>query len=239
MALDRPRDLQAAVGDHARERREVGPERLALLGRVDEEPDEAAERAAGEVVEVQRRRLAARYAVGDRAAAGGEVPDRVGEQRAADPVDHDVERAVVLAERRRDDALRAERLGGLRPVGAADMRGDVRAPATASWTAKQPTPPVAPVTSTRRPSRLPPTRSVRSAVRPATGSAAAAANDTPSGIGATREAATATRSDQPPPSASATTRVPLPSASTPATSCPGCQPSGRCSSRESSPRLTA
>ena len=56
-------------------------------------------------------------------------------------------------------------------------------PATASCTANEPTPPVAPVTSTRRPSRSPPSRSARRAVSPATGSAAASSNETASGNG--------------------------------------------------------
>ena len=57
-------------------------------------------------------------------------------------------------------------------------------PATASCTANEPTPPVAPVTSTRRPSRSPPSRSARRAVSPATGSAAASAKVTASGSAA-------------------------------------------------------
>jgi hypothetical protein len=69
-------------------------------------------------------------------------------------------------------------------------------PAWASWTAKCPTPPDAPVIRTRRPSRgasdcsaLRAVRAVR-AVSPATGSAAAGAKDTVSGMGATRWVAT-------------------------------------------------
>jgi hypothetical protein len=60
-----------------------------------------------------------------------------------------------------------------------------------------PTPPVAPVIRTFRPSRAPPTRTARSAVSPATGSVAACSNDTPSGSGDTQFTGTGIRSAQP------------------------------------------
>src|SRR6266702_3634664 len=95
----------------------------------------------------------------------------------------------------------------------------------ASWIWIRPTPPLAPVTRTRRPSRSPASRRVRRAVRPASGTAAGSA--------------------QPACSASATTRVPAagpdPSAAcsttTPAMSWPGRHRSVRVCSRSSSPRL--
>jgi hypothetical protein len=93
----------------------------------------------------------------------------------ADTVDDDVEVAAELL----DDtpgAQAAQQLPGR--GGIADQRGDDSAAARASWTAMRPTPPVAPVTSTRLPSTRPPTSSARSAVRPAVGRVAACASDT-------------------------------------------------------------
>ena len=116
---------------------------------------------------------------------------------------------------------------------------------TASCTANCPTPPIAPVTRTRRPSTGPSTRRARSAVRPAIGSEAPCAKETTSGRWAAQFVGTGTRSLQPAPSTTPATRSPsagpLPSVAarrtTPATSCPGRHPSGRCCSRKSSPRL--
>ena len=65
-------------------------------------------------------------------------------------------------------------------------------PRLASWTAKRPTPPEAPVTRTRRPSSAPPISRAYSAVRPATGSVAAWASETASGSGARMLVGTAT-----------------------------------------------
>ena len=67
----------------------------------------------------------------------------------------------------------------------------------ASCTARLPTPPAAPVISTRLPSNGAPCRKVRSAVSPATGNAAAAAKETVSATGAMRWLGTAARSAQP------------------------------------------
>src|SRR5438128_5302342 len=109
-----------------------------------------------------------------------------------------------------------------------------------------PTPPAAPVISTRLPSSGAPCRKVRNAVRPATGKAAASSKRTLSGNAAMRWAGTAARCAQPAPSVSATMRVPaagpLPSAAccntTPPMSCPGRQPSGRICIRRNSPRFS-
>ena len=116
----------------------------------------------------------------------------------------------------------------------------------ASCTARLPTPPAAPVISTRLPSSGAPWRRVRSAVRPATGSEAASANDTSSGSAAMRWLGTAACSAQPSQSVRQTTRVPaggpLPSAAwcttMPAISWPGRQPSGRTWNSRISPRLS-
>ena len=89
-------------------------------------------------------------------------------------------------------------------------------PRRASWNAKRPTPPAAPVTSTRWPSRLPWTASARSAVSPATGSVDAAAKLTSPGSSASSEVGTATFSAHAPVPTRPTTRAPsggpLPSA---------------------------
>ena len=83
------------------------------------------------------------------------------------------------------------------------------APASvASWMAKRPTPPLAPVTSTRLPSTKPPISSARSAVSPATGSVAACANEIPSGSSARYSVGTAARSAHAPDSSRPTTRAP-------------------------------
>jgi hypothetical protein len=120
------------------------------------------------------------------------------------------------------------------------------APAScASWTANRPTPPAAPVIATLDPSSDPPSASVPSAVRPATGSVDADSNERSSGIGARWPERTATRSAHPPPLAHAVTRVPpgglepssAGSAITPATSHPGRHPSGALWSALHSPRL--
>src|SRR3712207_7908525 len=60
------------------------------------------------------------------------------------------------------------------------FRSTTRAPERqASWIAKWPAPPEAPVISTLLPSRPPPFSRAYKAVRPATGSVAASVNDTP------------------------------------------------------------
>jgi len=116
-------------------------------------------------------------------------------------------------------------------------------PKRASWIAKRPTPPEAPVTRTRRPRMAGPSRRMRSAVRPAVGSAAACANDTPSGSSAIHACETATRSAQAPPCRMPTTRAPArgPCSTSdfrmPAKSQPGRQPTAAFSSILSSPRL--
>lgn len=103
----------------------------------------------------------------------------------------------------------------------------------ASWTAKRPTPPDAPVMSTRWSGMRPPACRARRAVRPATGRVAARPGSSPSGISAMCSVGTAARSAQPPPRPRATTAAPvagpLPSSAgvttTPATSEPGRRPS--------------
>ena len=115
----------------------------------------------------------------------------------------------------------------------------------ASWLAKFPTPPPAPVISTRLPSRNPPTSRERSAVRPACGRVAAWWSRTASGSVATHEVETATSSAQAPSRTRATTRVPaggpLPWAAgvstTPATSEPVRDPTGSFSRSTTSPRF--
>ena len=62
-----------------------------------------------------------------------------------------------------------------------DLGDDVAPASAASWTANRPTPPDAPVTSTRRPSSGPSRRTACSAVTPAPGSAAAATRSDPVG----------------------------------------------------------
>ena len=114
----------------------------------------------------------------------------------------------------------------------------------ASWTAKRPTPPAAPVTSTRLPSTKPAISSARSAVRPATGSVAACAKLAPSGSSASWSVRTATSCAQAPLRMSPTTRAPaggpLPSSAarstTPATSQPGIEPAAHAGQ---APRLAA
>src|SRR5271167_3400366 len=116
----------------------------------------------------------------------------------------------------------------------------------ASCTARWPTPPAAPVISTRLPSNGAPCRNVRNAVRPATGSAAAAAKLTVSGSAAMRCVGTAARSAQPNSSINATIRAPaggpLPSAACRNTmalmSWPGIQPSSLLRNDRNSPRLS-
>ena len=66
--------------------------------------------------------------------------------------------------------------------------------ALAIWTAKWPTPPVAPLTSTAWPRSSPHWRRPFSAVSAATGRAAACSKDQPSGMRRSRDAASATRS---------------------------------------------
>ena len=119
------------------------------------------------------------------------------------------------------------------------------APASlASWIAKRPTPPDAPVTSTRLPSTSPARSSARSAVRPATGSVAACSKEIPSGSSASTAVETAASCAQPV-KVSPTTRAPAggpePSAAacstTPATSQPVRVPGGVASRRLTSPRL--
>ena len=78
----------------------------------------------------------------------------------------------------------------------------------ANWTANRPTPPAAPVISTRLPSSGAPCASAASEVRPATGTQQACSKESPSGMGATRRAGTATRSAQAPLGRSPITRVP-------------------------------
>jgi hypothetical protein len=106
------------------------------------------------------------------------------------------------------------------------------APASeASRTANRPTPPDAPVTSTRRPSTAPLARSARNAATPATGRADACARSTMAGTSASEPGSTTTCSANPP-DASATTRVPAGGplgpdrSTTPATSEPSTAPGG-------------
>ena len=78
----------------------------------------------------------------------------------------------------------------------------------ASWTANLPTPPDAPVTSTRCPTTEPSRRSARSAVTPATGTAAAIPRSTLSGTTASSATSTALRSAHAPDHPNVTTRLP-------------------------------
>ena len=116
-------------------------------------------------------------------------------------------------------------------------------PSLPSWTAKRPTPPAAPVTSTLRPRMAGPSRRIRSAVSPATGSAAAWVNEVPAGSSASQAPGTATRSAQLPPPRTPTTRLPAggpdgaATLTVPARSHPGRQPSAAARSRHTSPRL--
>src|SRR5262245_20230274 len=121
-------------------------------------------------------------------------------------------------------------------------------PYAASCTANRPTPPEAPVTSTRAPltgASSIPARTACSAARPATGSAAASARSTWSGTFASDSRSTATLVANAPP-ARATTRVPTggpPAAvrvTTPATSDPSTAPIGSRPERTSlrSPRFS-
>src|SRR5712692_5735950 len=121
------------------------------------------------------------------------------------------------------------------------------APASrASCTAKSPTPPVAPVTSTRRPRSSPPFARAWSAVSPATGKVAACENVTLSGSSARACVGTATRFAHAPSGKSPTTRAPTrgpePSAAarstSPARSQPGRQPATAVPERLTSPRLS-
>src|SRR6516165_12688540 len=118
--------------------------------------------------------------------------------------------------------------------------------AAASCTARCPTPPEAPSTSTLRPSKSPPWRRACSAVRPATGRVAAWASVTPSGNGATEWLGARTRSAQAPDGSMPTIRVPiggpLPlaalSSTTPTKSQPGRSPGCPCDvARLTSPRF--
>ena len=94
----------------------------------------------------------------------------------------------------------------------------------ASRTANRPTPPDAPVTSTRLPGPTPAARNDCSAANPATGNAAAWASGTSSGTTASASSDTATRSANAP-AVNPTTRAPVP-ATTPATSEPSTAPGG-------------
>src|SRR5439155_11150079 len=115
----------------------------------------------------------------------------------------------------------------------------------ASCTAKSPPPPVAPVTSTRRPRSSPRFASAWSAVSPATGKVAAWENVTFSDSSARACVGTATRSAHAPSGRSPTTRAPTrgpePSAAArsaaPARSQPGRQPAAATPARLASPRL--
>src|SRR4029453_10103145 len=118
-------------------------------------------------------------------------------------------------------------------------------PRRASCTAKSPTPPVAPVTSTRLPRIVPFLPSAGSAVSPATGNVAACENVTFSGSSASACVGTATRSAQAPSGRKPTTRAPTlgpdPSAAArstvPARSQPGRQPAAAMVERRTSPRF--
>ena len=136
--------------------------------------------------------------------------------------------------------------GGSCDAGASRTSALTRAPLSrASWIANRPTPPFAPVTSTRLPSTKPATSSARSAVIPAVGKVAACASDTTSGIAASlvvemgancAQAAASTR-----PTTRAPSRGPLPSAArstTPAASQPMTEPSRSSGRRVTSPRLS-
>src|SRR4051794_24099929 len=137
-----------------------------------------------------------------------------------------------------------------RPCARSGLRATAvtRAPARlASWTAKRPTPPEAPVTSARRPrSDGGPSSIAYSAVSPATGRVAAWASVTASGRAARVRVGTATFCAQAPSWTSPTTRVPacgpLPSraarSTTPATSQPVTVPGGWVGRRLTSPRLS-
>ena len=103
-----------------------------------------------------------------------DVLDGKAERGTPDNVDDQIE----VAGEGLDDVGRAEPAEELlRWDRVAHQCGDVGA-ALASWIAIRPTPPVAPVTSTRLPSTRPATSSARSAVRPAVGSVAACASET-------------------------------------------------------------
>src|SRR5215218_3230312 len=118
---------------------------------------------------------------------------------------------------------------------------------TASWTANSPTPPAAPVISTRSPAWIRARRRMPTAVTPATGRVAAVTKSQADGRGAAHSAGTTTRSAKAPPDGDrATTRsptskvvTPSPRAATvPATSQPMTVPGGCLAAVRTSPRLT-
>ena len=114
-------------------------------------------------------------------ATRGDVLDGKAERRASDSVDDQVE----VAGEGLDDVGGAEPRRSSCAAAASRTNAVTWAPLSrASWIAIRPTPPVAPVTSTRLPSTRPATSSARSAVSPAVGSVAACASDTTSGIAA-------------------------------------------------------
>src|SRR5690606_33317432 len=141
-----------------------------------------------------------------------------------------------------------------RAISSARRRSTLRVAATgtapasrSSCTANRPTPPVAPVTSTRRPRTSPRRRIARRALAPAIPTVLAAPRSAPSESGAIRCAGTARNSAHPPPTPSVRTGVPSrgpePSraarTTTPAASQPGTVPAcGGVSPPWISPKLT-
>ena len=189
--------VQRAAGHEAHERLEVARRRAVLVV-------EVAQGRAGlvEVVEeVELRRRPARLAEPEHEAAGRDLPQRARERRPADRLEHDVERAVA---RRRRPPRRASAPSESSRCGRRETTVTEAPAPAASSTRKCPTPPDAPVTSSRRPAGDGIARSNRSAVRPASGSAAAISGAR-SPTGASASVRTATRSAQPPPGGCPTT----------------------------------
>ena len=173
-------------------------------------------------------------------------PIAAAEARAADALEDRVERRRRPS--RSKTTSRAPSSRSPRPRSALRATAVTCAPArAASWTAKRPTPPLAPVTSTRLPSTKPAISSARSAVTPATGSVAACEKLTPSGSSARWSVRSAICCAHAPPRVMPTTRAPsagpLPSAAarstTPATSQPGTVPGSSCRAGGASRRGSA
>ena len=177
-----PRARAIRSGDRARRRPAATPGTRGpvRIGADRERLDPRSARHVAQAFEVDRGRLQRGHPDAHRVPARGQQAENVGEQLTAHAVDRELDRAREAVDPDHDlvgaelaQALRAHR---------ATTQATTRAPARdASWTAKRPTPPEAPLISTDRPSTEPSPRIARRAVTAATGSAAASANPTCSG----------------------------------------------------------
>ena len=112
--------------------------------------------------------------------------------RAADVVQHHVDRLVEPRPDQPPPRRRRPWPSPHRELASRPRRSRAHRRCAASWTANRPTPPEAPVISTRLPRTVPAARSARNAASPATGNAAASARSTDGGTSASALTSTAT-----------------------------------------------